>query len=252
MNSVAAELEFTAPLSTFACLQVGPQGLPARMRPSCTWPRLQSGPDGPEALSMRLPASSALASREIRRVNSPLIRHPRPASTPGQCCHRLRQVGSTRLARSALVVSHHLDGLLRRRVPGLLHPGTGRGSPRFASAAAARRPAPPKRYWLASGRPQRSSLRPSHPSKKFSRWQPHRITATVAPSPLRLRSIHPSKLEWDEPTTLDLGALLRRWEPNTDSCCQLSKCLLLPGLRSPPGFWLTRSFRPDASPHRPG
>jgi len=82
MDSVAAELEFTAPLSTFACLQVGPQGLPALMRPSCTWPRLQSGPDGPEALSMRLPASSALASREIRRVNSPLIRHPRPASTP--------------------------------------------------------------------------------------------------------------------------------------------------------------------------
>jgi len=56
------------------------------MRPSCTWPRLQSGPDGPEEPRMRLPAPSTLASREIRRVNCPssdiLLLRPLPAVLP--------------------------------------------------------------------------------------------------------------------------------------------------------------------------
>ena len=37
---------------------------------------------------------------------------------------------------SALVVSHHLDGLLRLQAPGLLHPGSGKGSPDFVRACA--------------------------------------------------------------------------------------------------------------------
>ena len=37
---------------------------------------------------------------------------------------------------SAPVVSHHLDGLLRSQVPGLLHPGSGQGSPDFRHGCA--------------------------------------------------------------------------------------------------------------------
>lgn len=44
-------------------------------------------------------------------------------------------------SRSALVVSHHLDGLLRNWVTGLLHPATGQG---FAAFHAFRLPVPPE------------------------------------------------------------------------------------------------------------
>jgi hypothetical protein len=44
-------------------------------------------------------------------------------------------------SRSALVVSHHLNGLLRAKVTGLLHPATGQG---FAAFHACRLPAPPE------------------------------------------------------------------------------------------------------------
>lgn len=70
-------------------------------------------------------------------------------------------------------------------VPGLLHPGTGKGSPRF-------QPVPPlnallsEENWLLSGRSQLSSLRLSHPPKKSAKQEPFRISAAVASSPLRL------------------------------------------------------------------
>jgi hypothetical protein len=51
------------------------------MRPSCTSPRLQSDPGGPEAPRLQLPAALALSSREIRCV-IPLIRHPQLRSNP--------------------------------------------------------------------------------------------------------------------------------------------------------------------------
>jgi len=68
------------------------------MRPSCTQPRLQSGPDGPEVPRMRLPAPSALASREIRRVNrpssdNPFLR-PLPAVLPLPSARRFHPVRS--------------------------------------------------------------------------------------------------------------------------------------------------------------
>jgi hypothetical protein len=44
-------------------------------------------------------------------------------------------------SRSALVVSHHLDGLLRAEVAGLLHPATGQG---FAAFRACRLHGPPE------------------------------------------------------------------------------------------------------------
>lgn len=115
----------------------------------------------------QLPAGSALASPEIRSscVSSlPLIRPTRVSpshltvsrqaiytSTPSDVAATFGQRGPTRQSRSALVVSHHLDGFFRVEVPGLLHPGTGRGSPRLLHRAAACRAAPINRHSLASG-----------------------------------------------------------------------------------------------------
>jgi hypothetical protein len=76
-------------------------------------------------------------------------------------------------APAALVVSHHLDGLSRPEIPGLLHPGTGQDSPRFGPT----RPTP-----KCGPDTSRSQQRCSHPSKISPRWQPYRITAAVAPS----------------------------------------------------------------------
>jgi hypothetical protein len=79
---------------------------------------------------------------------------------------------------SALVVSHHHDGLLRAEVTGLLHPATGQG---FAAFHACRLSAAPEGE--AGGRGQ-SPRRGSHPSKSSPHQQPHRITAAVAFLPL--------------------------------------------------------------------
>jgi hypothetical protein len=77
-------------------------------------------------------------------------------------------------SRSTLMVSHHLDGFLRARVTGLLHPATSQG---FAAFHACRRPAPPEGGAI---RRVHSPRRGSHPSKTSPRQQPYRITAAVA------------------------------------------------------------------------
>lgn len=71
-------------------------------------------------------------------------------------------------SRSAHVVSHHLDGFLQDGLPGLLHPGSGRGSHRFCDCLT-RSPGP------SSAFPMRT-----HPSKNSPRRQPYRITAAIA------------------------------------------------------------------------
>jgi len=66
----------------------------------------------------------------------PRIRRTFCASTPRRRCRRRSAKPlSSSPTRSALVVSHHLDGLLRAEALGLLHPRTGRGSLRFATSA---------------------------------------------------------------------------------------------------------------------
>jgi len=80
-------------------------------------------------------------------------------------------------SRSVLVVSHHLDGFLRAKAAGLLHPAT---SLEVRRVSRCRPPALPKG---ADCRP-RFSRRGSYPSKGSPRQQPYRITAAVALLPL--------------------------------------------------------------------
>jgi hypothetical protein len=81
-------------------------------------------------------------------------------------------------SRSALVVSHHLDGFLRTRVTGLLHPATSQG---FAAFPAVRLPVPPE---SSAVHRVLSPRRVSHPSKSSPHQQPYYITAAVAFLPL--------------------------------------------------------------------
>jgi hypothetical protein len=182
----------------------------------------------------QLPAVSALASLEFRSscVNSmPLIRSTRVslsrltvasqasyAQTPDDVAATFGRRIPLRQSRSVRVVSHHLDGFLRTGVAGLLHPATGRGSPRLQSSAPTCRAAPVNRCSLACGGSDASSRRTSHPSKK----SPHLQLAAVpklrcfgptsppalASAPLDLRAARCPKTVACS-TTLDLEALLR-------------------------------------------
>jgi hypothetical protein len=92
-----------------------------------------------------------------------------PASRPLRGLAPRSRLLRTRVARrrscSALVVSHHLDGLLRVAVAGLLHPATGQG---FTAFRACRRRGRPK---AARCRGQFSRCG-SDPSKSSPRQQP--------------------------------------------------------------------------------
>jgi hypothetical protein len=115
----------------------------------------------------------------------PRRRHPLFASTPVRAkalpSAAQRHAGRS---RAVLVVSHHLDGLLRKQVVGLLHPTA---SQRFV-------PFPPDpdpvdhRSDLPGTDPQISRDAASHPSKNSPCQQPFRVTTAVAL--LRFYSIH--------------------------------------------------------------
>jgi hypothetical protein len=148
----------------------------------------------PGAPRLRLPATSTLASREIRSKCAPpptcLMRvHSR------RCCHRLRPDGNhPAKSRSAPVVSHHLDGLLRAPGPGLVASRCQKGFAAFPSCERClprltpprgRDPWPPDTRALS--RDAFHTLRRSPPSSST----PHccssaNITAALAPSPLAL------------------------------------------------------------------
>jgi hypothetical protein len=84
--------------------------------------------------------------------------------------------------RSALVVSHHLDGFLRTWARGLVASRCRSwGSPRFAH------PWPPRGRSLATVYGKRSPRRGSHPSKNPPRPQPYRVTTALAFMPLPIR-----------------------------------------------------------------
>jgi len=136
-RSVAAPLAVTASLLT-----LGPKtGWAYR-----AFPRASSPPIGDDrgATSWTLPLlerPSALRSvvrprGHVRPLDHPLSGHsPRPAADIASCVHS-RKVQAPAFgqplphgrSRSALVVSHHLDGFLRTRFAGLLHPAASRGS----------------------------------------------------------------------------------------------------------------------------
>jgi len=86
-------------------------GLAARYRTA-----IGSLPHHRKALAGACPAYS----RGIRLL--PLRRLLNRASTPGASCEVHRFRATSPKSRSVLVVSHHLDGLLRTELVGLLHP----------------------------------------------------------------------------------------------------------------------------------
>ena len=142
------------------------------------------------ALSRTLePPLGGSSSRGIRV--SPSRRRTPDVSTPGSR-GSLRSDATTRHSRSALVVSHHLDGFLHIEVTGLLHPATGKGFATFHNCRPSRRPralerrcAPRdavhtlRRLPLASSRT--ASLRPL-PS---CRYRPARLVLRPGRSPHR-------------------------------------------------------------------
>jgi hypothetical protein len=67
------------------------------------------------------PSSAALTLASSTDITSPLHRHDRSASTPGAYTPSAPRC-QTSSSRSAPVVFHHLDGLLRTAVSGVLQP----------------------------------------------------------------------------------------------------------------------------------
>jgi hypothetical protein len=131
----------------------------------------------PELLAASEEASSS-SSRGIRSRAAPLsldlLRvHSRKPELPS--VRSCQGPGS----RSALVVSHHLDGLLRAGAAGLLHPAVDSGVRCVSGSGSQELPRE-----VALERPSPSPHRESHPSKSSPHQQPYRITAAVALLPL--------------------------------------------------------------------
>jgi hypothetical protein len=99
------------------------------------------------ALSRTLESPLGGSSSHGIRV-SPSRRRTPDVSTPGSR-GSLRIGAARRLSRSALVVSHHLDGFLHIEVTGLLHPATGQGFATFRSRRPSRRPEALECQWCS-------------------------------------------------------------------------------------------------------
>ena len=104
----------------------------------------------------RRSASHGIRPRVCPAFDIPVVR-PLPGIVGlSRHCRSARVLPRTR-TRSALVVSHHLDGLLRTQASGLLHPEAERGSLRFAM------PPPP-----TAGRSHRSWVGAPFPATRFT------------------------------------------------------------------------------------
>jgi len=129
------------------------------------------------APSKRLPSHRTdprrSASHGIRSRGVPRRRPTCRRLLPGHVTAAVRPVccQSTR-TRSAPVVSHHLDGLLRTTGLGFVAPRSQTGFVTFHSAFSARAPAETDSQGLTPHSPQRGS----HPSKNSPRRQPYHIT----------------------------------------------------------------------------
>lgn len=92
--------------------------------------RFQSGSHPrplPGSRSPRSRPAAGLTQRRLACGSSPLHRFLRRRPLPGALAHTLRADPTRVDSCSVLVVLHHLDGLLRRWAPGLLHPGADHG-----------------------------------------------------------------------------------------------------------------------------
>jgi hypothetical protein len=168
-----------------------------------------SGPNGPEAPRMRLPAPSALASREIRRVNSPLVRHPRLRPLPPV-------LPPTSAARFQPVDMFRPRGFSPpRRVAPQKSPGlvASRYRKEFAAFRHRSRHSPPDTSEEVLARVRSTTAFPAAPFTPLEEVPPpaaashhcDRCPLAVAPPPSSSRA----SSKWNEAATLDLGALLR-------------------------------------------
>jgi hypothetical protein len=115
----------------------------------------------------RRSASLGIRPRVCPAFDIPVVR-PLPGFVGlSRHCRSARVLPRTR-TRSALVVSHHLDGLLRTQASGLLHPEAERGSLRFAM------PPPP-----AAGRSHRSWAGAPFPATRFTPFEEFPSSAAV-------------------------------------------------------------------------
>jgi hypothetical protein len=148
------------------------------VQPPSPLPLLQSV-SPPRLAPSRWPPLMGFASPLRRHLHTRVHSHPIRRSGFG---HRLPH----RQSRSALVVSHHLDGLLREQAVSLLHLTTGK---RFAAFPPLR---PPNLDARAStpGSLRGFPAAQSHPSKNSPRQQPYRVTAAVALLTLQLPARH--------------------------------------------------------------
>jgi hypothetical protein len=197
------------------------------MRPSCTSPRLQSDPGGPEAPRLQLPAALALSSREIRCV-IPLIRHPQLRSNP------------TVLPSPSAYSNQRVD---LRRPRGFSPPR--RAAQKSSRACCISVPEGVRRV-SNNGRHSRPTLRREPVrlvDRSLSRCALHtpRRSPPISSRAASLRPLPSRRCASALAATLDLKALLHRWVRNNRQLLPVDDCPLLPGLRSPPGFWPARN-----------
>jgi hypothetical protein len=198
--SVAGRWTSQLPPRSWTVTGPDPRGVPAAAAPpgepggstlvALASPSERSRPRRTRRTGTEVPAG--FASRGLARV-CPFAVLPARGRVTERCVHSRRrrsaEAGDVAIgvgfpgptSCSALVVSHHLDGLLRTVAAGLLHPAPGLGVRRVAG-----RPSPATaRIRRSEGpAPERPFPRRGHPSKGSPRQQPCRITAVVASLPL--------------------------------------------------------------------
>jgi hypothetical protein len=169
----------------------------------------------------RRSASHGIGPRVCPAFGIPVVRPPPSIVGLSHHCRSARVLPRTR-TRSAPVVSHHLDGLLRTQASGLLHPEAERGSLRFAMP-----PPRPLAEATVRGLVHPSPQRGSHPSKNSPRRQPYHVPVAVALLPLPPTTRHPAR------RSIRSSALPCQWS--------LSKC------RAPPKWCLPHRVAPRSA-----
>jgi hypothetical protein len=133
-------------------------------------------------------------------------------------------------------------------VPGLLHPGTGRGSPRFHPALPLAAQSSEEDR-LASGQSQRFPAAPFTPPEEVP--PPVAVLHRCSRCPLVVAPVlrhETSSCELHRPSTSRRCSTVGSVAPALR--CRLTCALSFHGLRSPPGCWASEANQPNASPHR--
>jgi len=135
-----------------------------------TLPWSRSPHPGRSPVSKSFPKELPRHRRRLACGSSPLHRHLCRRPLPEALARSLRADPTRVDSRSVLVVLHHLDGLLRRQAPGLLHPGAGHGVHRIRSMGFGFRFSPSR------------SLRCASLRRFAPRRQPFRLSTVCLPS----------------------------------------------------------------------